>query len=497
MDLFEGKSPKVDQSSAKHDVDTGSAQNISCEVLVIGGGPGGYTAAFRAADLGKKVILVEKYDTLGGVCLNVGCIPSKALLHVAKVINESKQIEPHGVSFGEPTIDINKIRDYKNKVVTGLTGGLSGLAQKRKVNVIKGYAKFISANDVVVNDANGGTTKINFESAIIAVGSYPFIAPTFKIDDPRVITSTGALDLQDIPKRMLVVGGGIIGLEMAEVYSSLGSSITVVELGDRLIPAADADLVKVLTNRIQKIYKNIYLKTKCLQIEAKKDGIHVTFEGGVAGKANKEVFDKVLVATGRRPNGLTIDAHLAGIEVTQDGFIKVDKQLRTNIEHIYAIGDVVGQPMLAHKSTHEGRVAAENASGLKAYFDAGVIPSIAYTDPEIAWVGVTEAAAKAQGLEVEVGKFPWAASGRALGSGRSDGFTKIIIDKVTRKIIGAGIAGINAGELLAEASLAIEMKCDIHDVALTIHGHPTLSESVAFACEIIDGSITDLYIPKK
>jgi dihydrolipoamide dehydrogenase len=472
-----------------------SVGEIECDVLVLGAGPGGYTAAFRAADLGQKVVLVEKYPTLGGVCLNVGCIPSKALLHVARVINEAEEMSHHGVGFGKPKLDIDKIRDYKAGVVGKLTGGLNGLAKQRKVQLLQGVAGFSSPYTLVVETADG-TKTVRFKNAIIAAGSSSFKVPGFPFEDPRVIDSTGALELGDIPKKMLVVGGGIIGLEMAEVYSSLGSEITVVELGDGLIPGADRDVIRVLEQRIKKRYRAIYTSTKCAKVEAKKDGLHVTFDGADAPK-EVQIFDKVLVAAGRRPNGKNIAVENAGVVVNDNGFIPADKQGRTNVSHIYAIGDVVGQPMLAHKATHEGRIAAENCAGMKSYFDARVIPGIAYTDPEVAWMGVTEAEAKAQGLQIEVGKFPWAASGRALGNGRDDGFTKIITDKNTHKIIGAAIVGVNAGELLAETVLALEMDCDIHDVALTIHAHPTLSESVAFACEIIDGSITDLYMPKK
>lgn len=475
-------------------VASANTADLECEVLVIGAGPGGYTAAFRAADLGKKVILIEKYPTLGGVCLNVGCIPSKALLHLAKVINEADEMTHHGVNFGKPKLEIDKIRAYKDGITKKLTGGLSGLAKQRKVTVVQGLAEFSSPTTVVVNTATGQKT-ISFINAIIAAGSHSFKIPGLPEDD-RILDSTSALALTNIPKSMLIIGGGIIGLEMAEVYSSLGTEITVVELGDGLIPGADRDVVKVLENRIKKRYKAIYTKTKCAKIEAKKDAIYVTFEGESA-PTEVQKFEKVLVAAGRRPNGKKIGADKAGITVNEQGFIPVDKQGHTNIPHIYAIGDIVGQPMLAHKATHEGRIAAENCAGMKSYFDARVIPGIAYTDPEVAWMGVTEMEAKSQGLEIEVGKFPWAASGRALGNGRDDGFTKIITDKKTHKIIGAAIVGVNAGELLAETVLALEMDCDIHDVALTIHAHPTLSESVAFACEIIDGSITDLYMPKK
>lgn len=471
------------------------AGEIECDVMVLGAGPGGYTAAFRAADLGLKVVLVEKHKTLGGVCLNVGCIPSKALLHVAKVINEADEMGHHGVVFGKPQLDIDKIRDFKSGVVGQLTKGLDGLAKQRKVQKVEGLAKFTSPYTIEVDTAEGKKT-VRFKNAIIAAGSQSFKVPGFPFEDSRVIDSTGALELKEIPERMLVVGGGIIGLEMAEVYSTLGSKITVVELGAGLIPGADRDVVKVLENRVKKRFEAIYTNTKCAKVEAKADGVWVTFEGANA-PAEPQKFDKVLVAAGRRPNGKLIGAEAAGVIVQDNGFIPADKQQRTNVPHIYAIGDVIGQPMLAHKAVHEGRVAAENCAGMKSFFDARVIPGIAYTDPEVAWVGVTELEAKEQGLEIEVGKFPWAASGRALGNGRSDGFTKLIADKATHKIIGAAIVGVGAGELLAEACLAIEMGADIHDVALTVHAHPTLSESVAFACEIIDGSITDLYMPKK
>lgn len=471
------------------------AGEISCDVVVLGAGPGGYTAAFRSADLGLNTVLIEKHPTLGGVCLNVGCIPSKALLHVAKVINEADEMSHHGVSFGKPALDIDQIRDFKSGVVGKLTKGLDGLAKQRKVQKVQGLARFTSPYTIEVDTTEGKKT-VRFKNAIIAAGSHSFKVPGFPFDDPRVIDSTGALALESVPERMLVVGGGIIGLEMAEVYSTLGSTITVVELGDGLIPGADRDVVKILENRIKKRYEAILTKTKCAKVEPKVDGIWVTFEGPGA-PTEPQKFDKILVAAGRRPNGKTIGAEAAGVIVQDNGFIPADKQQRTNVSHIYAIGDVIGQPMLAHKAVHEGRVAAENCAGMKSFFDARVIPGIAYTDPEVAWVGVTETEAKAQGLEIEVGKFPWAASGRALGNGRDDGFTKIITDKNTHKVIGAAIVGAGAGELLAETCLAIEMDCDIHDVALTVHAHPTLSESVAFACEIVDGSITDLYMPKK
>ncbi len=468
---------------------------IVCDVVVIGAGPGGYTAAFRAADLGLNTVLIEKHASLGGVCLNVGCIPSKALLHVAKVINEAAELSHHGVSFAKPTLEIDKIRDFKAGVINKLTSGLAGLAKQRKVTRIQGVAQFTSSHSLEVRSATG-TKTIRFSNAIIAAGSHSFKVPGFPYDDPRIIDSSGALALSDIPKRMLVVGGGIIGLEMAEVYSSLGSKITVVELGDGLIPGVDRDVVKVLETRIKQRYEAIYTKSKCAQIDAKTDGIHVKF-AGPGTPTETQIFDKILIAAGRRPNGHTLAAEKAGVIVQDNGFIQVDRQQRSNVAHIYAIGDIVGQPMLAHKATHEGRVAAEVCAGMKSYFDARVIPGIAYTDPEVAWVGVTEVEAKAQGRAIEIGKFPWAASGRALGNGRSDGFTKIITDKNSQRVIGAAIVGAGAGELLAETCLAIEMDCDIHDISLTVHAHPTLSESVAFACEIIDGSITDLYLPKK
>jgi len=469
-------------------------KKINCDVMVLGAGPGGYTAAFRAADLGLKVVLVERYSTLGGVCLNVGCIPSKALLHVARVINETQEISSHGVEFGAPKLNIDKIREYKSGIVGKLTGGLKVLARQRKVEVVQGVAKFVNSHNLSVATAEGEVV-VEFNKAIIAAGSSAFKVPGFPHDDPRVIDSTGALALENIPEQLLVVGGGIIGLEMAEVYSTLGAKITIVELGDGLIPGADRDLVKVLENRIKKRYTAIYTKTKCAKVETKADGLYVTFEGATAPK-DPVKFDKILLAAGRRPNGKLINAEATGVHVDEWGFIPVNKQQQTNVEHIYAIGDIVGQPMLAHKATHEGRVAAENCANMKSFFDARVIPGIAYTDPEVSWVGVTEDEAKAQCLDIEVGKFPWAASGRALGNGRDDGFTKIITDAKTHKVIGGAIVGVGAGELLAEICLAIENCLDIHDVALTIHAHPTLSESVAFACEVVDGSITDLYVPK-
>ena len=468
--------------------------DMHAEVLVIGAGPGGYTAAFRAADLGKKVILIERWATLGGVCLNVGCIPSKALLHAAKVIDEAGDMASHGVTFAQPKIDIEALRGWKDGVVKKLVGGLSGLAKARKVTVVHGVAKFISATEVEVN-GEAGRTVIAFDHAIIAAGSEPVTLPFIPHADPRVIDSTGALDLKDIPKRLLVLGGGIIGLEMATVYHALGSKVTVVELMDQIIPGADKDIVTPLHKRIQKRYEKIYLKTKVTKIDATKAGLVVHFDG--EGAPATDTFDKVLVAVGRRPNGATVGAENAGVAVDARGFVAVDKQMRTNQPYIFAIGDLVGQPMLAHKAVHEGKIAAEVAAGRNSVFDATVIPSVAYTDPEVAWVGVTENEAKAQGLKYGKGVFPWAASGRSLALGRDEGVTKVLFDEATERIIGCGITGPNAGDLIAEAALAIEMGCDAHDIGATIHPHPTLSETVAFAAEMFTGDITDLIAPKK
>ena len=468
--------------------------DIHAEVVVLGAGPGGYTAAFRAADLGKQVVLIEREASLGGVCLNVGCIPSKALLHVAKVITEAEEVEHQGVSFGKPKIDISKIRNWKESVIGKLTGGLAGLAKQRKVQVIYGVGKFSSANSITV-ESNAGKKTITFDSAIIAAGSSVARIPGFPYDDERLIDSTGALALADVPKRMLIIGGGIIGLEMATVYDALGSKITVVELADGLIPGADRDLVRPLHKRIEKRYEAIYLKTKVSKIEATKEGLMVTFEGDKAPAA--QLFDRVLMAVGRRPNGREINAEAAGITVNERGFIPVDKQQHTNVPHIYAIGDIVGDPMLAHKAVHEGKVAAEVIAGHKASFDALTIPSVAYTDPEISWMGLTETQAKAQGIPYEKASFPWAASGRALSVAREEGLTKVLYDPQTMRILGSGIVGVNAGELLAESVLALEMGADMQDLALTIHPHPTLSETIGFAAEIAEGSITDLYMPKK
>ena len=472
----------------------GIKADIHAEVVVLGAGPGGYTAAFRAADLGKKVVLVERYPTLGGVCLNVGCIPSKALLHVAKVLTEAEEMAHAGVSFGKPKIDIGKLREWKAGVVGKLTKGLTGLAKQRKVQVVQGRGAFSSANTLTV-ETTEGTKTIAFEQCIIAAGSAVARIPGFPYDDKRIIDSTGALELPEVPKRLLVVGGGIIGLEMATVYDALGTRVTVVELMDSLIPGADKDVVKVLQKRIEKRYEKILLKTKVAKIEAQKAGLKVTFEG--ANAPAPEVYDYILMAVGRRPNGREINAQAAGVAVNERGYIPVDKQQRTNVPHIYAIGDICGEPMLAHKATHEAKIAAEVIAGHKAFFDARTIPSVAYTDPEIAWMGLTEAQAKEQGVEFDKAVFPWAASGRALATGRDDGMTKVLFAKDSRRILGAAIVGVNAGELIAEAVLALEMGADATDIGLSIHPHPTLSETLCFAAEIAEGSITDLYMPKK
>lgn len=468
--------------------------DVQADVVVLGSGPGGYTAAFRAADLGLKTVLIEKDPTLGGVCLNVGCIPSKALLHVAKVITEAEEMGAHGVSFAKPKVDLDQLRAFKEDVVGKLTGGLEGLSKGRKVQVVRGYGKFAGPNSIVV-DGGDGQTVVGFKNCIIAAGSEPVALP-FLPEDDRIIDSTGALALKDIPKRMLVLGGGIIGLEMACVYDALGTRITVVELMDQIIPGADKDIVKPLMNRINGRYENILLKTRVTAVEAQKKGLKVTFED-TEGKTSTDSFDKVLVAVGRRPNGKLIDAEKAGVAVDERGFIAVDSQQRTGVPHIFAIGDVVGQPMLAHKAVHEGKVAAEVCAGQNRHFDARVIPSVAYTDPEVAWVGVTETEAKARGLKVEKGVFPWAASGKSLSNGRSEGMTKLIFDPEDDRVIGASIVGTNAGDLIAEVALAIEMGADAVDLGHTIHAHPTLSETVNFAAEMFEGTITDLMPPKK
>ncbi len=468
---------------------------IQTELAVLGSGPGGYTAAFRAADLGKKVVLIERYDNIGGVCLNVGCIPSKALLHSAKVIEEAQEMSEHGVQFSKPKIDAKKLRDWKDSVVKKLTGGLKMLAKQRKVEIIQGVGTFTSPNTIEVVKKDGSKETVEFQNAIIAAGSRPVKLP-FLPDDPRIIDSTGALELEEVDGKMLVIGGGIIGLEMATVYHALGAEITVVELMDQVIPGADSDIVAPLYKRIKARYKNIYLKTKVTKVEAKKDGLYVTFEGENAPD-KPEKFDRILCAVGRIPNGKDIGADKAGVEVDQRGFIAADKQMRTNVPHIFAIGDIAGNPMLAHKAIPEGRVAAEVISGLKHYFDPKCIPSVAYTDPEVAWTGLTESEAKAKGIKYGKGVFSWAASGRSLSIGRSEGLTKLIIDEDTHRVLGAGIVGPNAGELIAEVGLAIEMGSDVEDLSLTIHPHPTLSETIAMAAEVFEGTITDLYIPKK
>lgn len=468
--------------------------DIHAELVVIGSGPGGYTAAFRAADLGLTTVLVEKYPNLGGVCLNVGCIPSKALLHVAEVLSEVRNMSDHGLKFRKPDIDILSVKNWKDGIISRLTGGLRGLAGQRKVEIVQGTASFRTQNLLQVKTPEDDKT-ISFDQAIIAVGSRTIQLPFIPCDDPRIMDSTGALELEEIPGRLLVIGGGIIGLEMATVYDALGSNVVIVELMDQIIPGADKDIVRPLHRRIEQRYQSIYLNTEVTSIKPMSKGLEVTFQGS-SGQFSEQ-FDKILVAAGRRPNGHMIEVQNAGVEVNDKGFIPVNNQLRTNIPHIYAIGDVVGQPMLAHKAVHEGKIAAEAASGLKRSFDARVIPSVAYTDPEIAWVGLTEEQAKASGIAYDKAIFPWAASGRALSLGREEGLTKLIFDKETEKVLGAGIVGANAGDLIAEVTLAIEMGCDARDLSLTIHPHPTLSETVGMSAEIFEGSITDLYMPKK
>jgi len=492
-------SPAADSSKSaapapKAAGESGRKADIECKLVVLGSGPGGYTAAFRAADLGVDTILVERYVTLGGVCLNVGCIPSKALLHAAAVIDEAEAMAAHGITFGKPTIEIDKLREFKTKVVGKLTGGLTSMAKQRKVRTVEGVGAFISPNELEVQTKDGKKL-IRFENAIIAAGSQSVKLPSFPWDDERIIDSTGALELKDVPKKLLVVGGGIIGLEMATVYSALGSEVTVVEFMDQLIPGADADLIKPLAQRMSKRLKGIHLKTKVVEAKATKKGIEVTYEGDSVPETT--LFDRVLVSVGRSPNGGKIGADKAGVSVSERGFITVDQQMRTNVPHIFAIGDLVGQPMLAHKATHEAKVAAEVVAGHKSYFDARVIPSVAYTDPEIAWVGVSEREAKEKGLKVGVAKFPWAASGRAIGNDRTEGFTKLLFDEETHRIVGGGIVGQHAGDLISEVTLAIEMGSEAADIGLTIHPHPTLSESVGMAAEIYEGTITDLYMPKK
>ncbi len=470
------------------------SKNIRAEVVVLGGGPGGYSAAFRAADLGLKTVLVERYPTLGGVCLNVGCIPSKALLHTAEVINEVAELEVMGVRYTKPKIDLDKMRAGKDAVVAKLTGGLAALARQRKVQVITGWGEFASPRTLSVKTEEG-TVQVDFDHAIIAAGSRPVKIPGFPNDDPRLLDSTGALALQDIPKRFLIIGGGIIGLEMATVYATLGSKVDIVELQPGLIPGCDPDLVRPLQKRLSKQVQNIWLNTRVADIQALKSGLKVTFEGDKAPEP--QVYDRVLVAVGRTPNGKLIAADKAGVQVDERGFIPVDAHMRTNVPHIYAIGDIVGNPMLAHKAVHEGHVAAEVIAGLPALFDPMTIPSVAYTDPEIAWMGLTETEAKEKGIEIEKGVFPWAASGRALGIHREEGFTKLIFDARSKRLLGAGIVGRNAGELIGETVLALEMGADAEDIALTIHPHPTLNESIGMAAEMAEGTITDLMPPRK
>ena len=474
---------------------SGRKADIECHTVVLGAGPGGYTAAFRAADLGLDTVLIERYAALGGVCLNVGCIPSKALLHAADVIEQAAHASDYGVEFGAPKIAIDKLRAYKEKVVGQLTKGLAGMAKQRKVRVVQGTGAFVSPSEIEIASDDGKTQLLRFQHCIIAAGSQPVKLPAFPWDDPRIMDSTDALELAEVPKKLLVVGGGIIGLEMATVYRALGSEVTVVEFMDQLMPGADKDLVKPLADRLKKQGVAVHLKTKVTEAKAQKNGIACSFEG--ESIPDGKLYDRVLVSVGRAPNGAKIGAEKAGVSVGERGFIAVDAQMRTNVPHIFAIGDIVGQPMLAHKATHEGKLAAEVAAGEKKEWVARVIPSVAYTDPEIAWVGVTETEAKAKGLKVGVGKFPWAASGRAIGLSRTEGFTKLVFDEASHRIVGGGIVGVHAGELIAEIALAIEMGCEVADIGHTIHPHPTLSESVGMAAEVYDGTITDLYIPKK
>lgn len=467
---------------------------LQADVVVLGSGPGGYSAAFRAADLGKKVILIERYEAIGGVCLNVGCIPSKALLHIAKVMDEAKQLSVHGVEFNEPKINLAKVVEWKNGVVKRLTGGLKMLAKQRKVEIIQGTGRFASDREMIVETANGPVS-ISFENAIIAAGSRPVKLP-FLPDDERIFDSTGALELKKTSGEMLILGGGIIGLEMATVYRALGANITVVEMLDGLMPGADRDIIKPFQKYVSKQYKSIMLETKVTKVEAKKDGLWVTFEGKQA-PAEPQRFDMILSAVGRRPNSDNLGLENTSIKVNERGFIVVDNQLRTSVPSIFAIGDIVGQPMLAHKAVPEGRLAAEVIAGMKHFFEPRCIPAVAYTDPEVAWTGMTETLAKERNISYEVGVFPWAASGRSLSIGRDEGLTKLIFDKESHRIIGAGIVGPNAGELIGEVGLAIEMGCDVDDLALTIHPHPTLSETLPLAAEVFEGTITDLYMPKK
>jgi dihydrolipoyl dehydrogenase len=494
-------SPVQEETKQTPDIDAAAVvttaagdADLHAEVLVLGSGPGGYTAAFRAADLGRQVVMIERHAKIGGVCLNVGCIPSKALLHTAQVINEAASMEDHGVTFAKPEVDIRKIESWKNGIVDKLTGGLKALAKQRKVTIVQGEARFAGTNTMTV-ETTDGTQTISFDKCIIAAGSRVSKVPVFPNDDPRMMDSTDALDLADVPEKLLVIGGGIIGLEMATVYHALGSKITVVEMQSGLIPGADKDIVKPLLKKVQREYEAIYLNTRVAGIEAQTKGLKVSFEGKDVPET--AMYDKILVAVGRSPNGKLINAEAAGVAVDDYGFINVNAQMATNVPHIYAIGDIVGQPMLAHKAVHEAKVAAEVISGMKSAFDPMTIPSVAYTDPEIAWMGTTEAEAKEQKLDFVKGAFPWAASGRSLSIGRDEGLTKALFDKETGRIIGAGIVGTNAGELIAEAVLALEMGADAEDIGLTIHPHPTLSETLGFAAEMAEGSITDLMPPRK
>ncbi len=488
------KRTTTDTQQQYHEQSTESKGDLHAEVVVLGAGPGGYTAAFRAADLGKKVILIERYPTLGGVCLNVGCIPSKSLLHAAKIITESEEGKRLGVTFGKPKIELDQLKKWKKSVIDKLTKGLMALAKQRKVDIVQGTGKFATPHLLQI-DTSSGTKTISFDNCIIAAGSSTTRIPGLPYDDPRIIDSTGALALNTIPKHMLVIGGGIIGLEMASVYSALGSKISIVEFMNQLIPNADAALVKPLQKHLMKRYEAIYLQTRVTGIEAKKSGLIVSFDGENA--PDPQTYDCVLMAVGRQPNGFSIGAESIGIQIDQKGFIQVDSQLRTNFPHIYAIGDIIGNPMLAHKATYEGKLAAEIIAGHNVKFDARTIPSVAYTDPEIAWMGLTEQEAKQQNLDYEKSVFPWAASGRAISMTRDEGMTQLILDKKTRRILGAGIVGINAGELIAETVLGLEMGADMEDLSLSIHPHPTLSETVLFAAEIAEGTITDLFLPKK
>lgn len=485
---------KSNKEANKKKKEVNVTADMHAETLVLGSGPGGYTAAFRAADLGQKVVMIERHERIGGVCLNVGCIPSKALLHTAKVINDAAEMSEHGINFTKPQIDIRKVESWKNSIVDKLTGGLKALATKRKVDILQGQASFVASHALEIKTSDGVKT-ITFDNCVIAAGSRVTKIPIFPNDDPRMMDSTDALDLADIPKNLLVIGGGIIGLEMATVYNALGAMVTVVELQNSLIPGTDQDIVKPLLKRIQEQYKAIYLNTKVISIKALKEGLKVNFEGKDAPET--AVFDKILVAVGRTPNGKLINAEAAGVLVNEQGFIEVDAQMRTNIAHIYAIGDIVGQPMLAHKAVHEAKVAAEVISGHKSAFDPMTIPSVAYTDPEVAWMGKSEAEAKSEGIAYVKGAFPWAASGRSLSTGRDEGLTKALFDKESGRLIGAGIVGPNAGELIAEAVLALEMGADAEDIGMTIHPHPTLSETLGFAAEMAEGNITDLMPPRK